>query len=96
MANDTKLRHAYIRVIGRVQGVYYRASAVQAAQTFGVNGWVRNESDGSVAIHGEGSHEQLEQLIGWCWQGPAGARVDQVNVEWLNHIQGFRGFTIRR
>lgn len=96
MEDLARLRHARILVTGRVQGVYYRASTVNAAQDIGATGWVRNLLDGSVEIEVEGSVEQIEQLIAWCWQGPAGARVEQVVAEWLDQLEGFQGFEIKR
>ncbi len=39
-----------IKVTGRVQGVFFRASTKEKAEELGINGWVRNEPDGSVLI----------------------------------------------
>ena len=36
-----------IRVVGKVQGVFYRASTKTVADELGVKGWVKNEVDGS-------------------------------------------------
>ena len=80
---------ARIRLIvkGRVQGVYFRASAVQQARHLGVTGWVMNCDDGSVELVAEGQSDSIEELIAWCRQGPPGARVDEVDLQ----RQGFRG-----
>ncbi|MFM9074987.1 MAG: acylphosphatase, partial [Bacteroidota bacterium] len=72
------MQHISIRVFGRVQGVFYRASTFDVARNLNVNGFVRNEQDGSVFIEAEGDPEALEQLKEWCRHGPPGARVDQV------------------
>jgi acylphosphatase len=69
-----------LRVIGRVQGVFYRASTRTEAKRLGLRGWVRNEADGSVRLVAEGSREALDALVRWCHQGPAGARVDHVEA----------------
>ena len=52
-----------VRVIGNVQGVFFRAWTRDEAQRLGVSGWIRNASDGSVKAHVEGSEAGVEQLI---------------------------------
>ena len=69
-----------IRVTGRVQGVSFRFHAEQEAQRLGLTGWVRNEPDGSVALHVEGEPDAIEDLVSWCHDGPSYARVDGVEV----------------
>lgn len=75
----TEARHFVIR--GKVQGVSYRASAQQAAERIGVNGWVRNRPDGSVEALAQGDPSQLEAFERWLWQGPAPASVSNVESE---------------
>jgi acylphosphatase len=85
-----------LKIAGRVQGVYYRASAVQEAQKLGLTGWVMNCRDGSVEAVVEGAKPKLEELIAWCQQGPDGARVTQVDIRWETPENNFYGFSIRR
>jgi len=87
---------AHFKVHGRVQGVYFRASAVQRAQELGLTGWVKNCDDGSVEGVAEGLRHRLEQLISWCRQGPSGAKVANVEVFWASAENAFIGFTIKR
>ena len=87
---------AHLKVHGRVQGVYFRASTVQCAQKLGLTGWVKNCDDGSVEGVAEGPRHRLEQLISWCWQGPLGAKVTNVEVFWAGAESTFIGFTIKR
>jgi len=63
---------------GRVQGVFYRASAYGKAQEVGVNGWVRNLSDGRVEALVQGEEGQVDQMLDWFWQGPGNSRVSSV------------------
>ncbi|MGH7823697.1 MAG: acylphosphatase [Candidatus Binatia bacterium] len=86
----------HLQVEGRVQGVYFRASAAQQAQRLGLTGWVMNCPDGSVEIVAEGARAKLEELVAWCQQGPPGARVSNVAVMWADPKNNFHSFTIKR
>jgi acylphosphatase len=87
---------AHLKIGGRVQGVYYRYSMVREAQNLGLTGWVRNLEDGSVEAVAEGERANIEALIAWSRQGPAGARVDRVDVQWQFPGESFSGFVVRR
>lgn len=39
---------AHVLISGKVQGVWFRASTKQVAESLGLSGWVRNLSDGRV------------------------------------------------
>jgi len=71
----------HLRIHGLVQGVSYRWNLVQAARQRGVAGWVRNRHDGSVEAMVAGPQAALDDLVAWARRGPAGARVDRVDVE---------------
>ncbi len=86
----------HLKIEGRVQGVYFRASTVAQAQRFGVTGWVRNCPDGSVEVTAEGTRASIEQLIDWCRRGPEGAHVSRVQLAWEQPQNNFVGFGIRR
>lgn len=86
--------HFEIRVTGRVQGVYYRASASAEGARLGLHGFVRNEDDGSVYAEAEGPLEALERFVAWCRRGPARAQVEDVAVT-ESPLRGFRGFHAR-
>ena len=96
MNNAGALTGVQLKIIGRVQGVYFRASAVQQAATLRLTGWVKNCDDGSVEVVAEGPRAKLEEFIAWCRVGPPGARVSQVEVCWQTAENSFRGFTIKR
>jgi acylphosphatase len=69
-----------IRVSGRVQGVWFRASTAERATALGLRGRAENRPDGSVLVHAEGSPAALDALIAWLHVGPPMARVDSVEV----------------
>jgi acylphosphatase len=68
-----------INVSGNVQGVCFRASARDEARRIGVAGWVRNLSDGTVEVFAQGQEEKVDRLLSWCYQGPPGAYVTDVD-----------------
>ena len=47
------IRRRY-QIYGRVQGVGFRYTVVQAANALGLTGWVRNERDGTVTTELQG------------------------------------------
>lgn len=85
---------AHVNISGRVQGVFYRMETRDAAKRYGVTGWVRNKSDGTVEAVFEGSEENVHAVIEWCKQGPSTARVDNVDIRWGDSAGGFNDFKI--
>lgn len=81
-------------VLGRVQGVFFRASAQREAKRLGLTGWVRNRPDGSVELLAEGEDESLRDFIGWVQRGPGSARVDRVDTRWRSYTGEFTEFRI--
>jgi acylphosphatase len=69
-------------VTGRVQGVFYRATAQQHAQQLGIVGYAKNQHDGSVQVVAQGSEEQLQAFIDTLWEGSQAAQVENVAVTW--------------
>ena len=68
------------RVSGRVQGVFFRASAKQEAERLGLQGWIRNCAHGEVEGVASGSAERLEAFARWLARGPRMARVEKLEV----------------
>lgn len=89
------MKHLNIRIRGMVQGVFFRASTRDRAQSLGLSGYVENRRDGSVYISAEGEEDALEKLVKWCHEGPPRARVDEVEIEEDKLVRS-KGFTIRR
>ena len=77
-----------------MQGVFFRAETANRARSLGVAGWVRNVPDGSVEAAFEGEEDAVDALVSWCRRGPAGARVEDVRVEWAEP-RGEAGFSTR-
>src|SRR5256712_8720348 len=87
------LAHRYI-VRGRVQGVGFRWFVEREAHVLGISGWVRNNSDGSVEVLGQGSRDQLLGLRLRLRQGPRAARVDDVEEFESKPVPGLTAFRI--
>ena len=83
-------------VVGRVQGVCYRASTQDKARSLDLVGSVQNLLDGSVQVVAEGGQAVLEELVSWCRQGPSFARVDELTPRFSDALGEFSSFTILR
>jgi acylphosphatase len=81
-------------VHGFVQGVFFRDTLRQRAQSSNVSGWVRNNWDGTVEAVFEGEEPAVERLVQFCGEGPRGASVDHVDVT-TESPEGLAGFSIR-
>ena len=84
-----------LRISGRVQGVGFRYAMQDEAARRGVNGWVRNRSDGSVEALLHGEADAVEGLTAWARQGPRGARVTDVHASTDTEIISAPGFQLR-
>ncbi|HVP32399.1 MAG TPA: acylphosphatase [Steroidobacteraceae bacterium] len=65
---------------GRVQGVYYRASAARRAQELGIRGHARNLPDGRVEVLACGEHAAVQAFVGWLWIGSSACKVTSVEA----------------
>jgi acylphosphatase len=80
LAVEEKLLYK-IHVTGQVQGVGFRWSAAKEARNRGINGFVKNLSDGGVYIEAEGLIKELNTFVEWCNKGPGFAFVESVKIE---------------
>lgn len=92
----TDAARATILVRGKVQGVFFRASAMSEAQRLGLTGWVKNLPDGAVEAVAEGERARVEEFVLWCRRGPPAARVDDVEVRFADSRDEFRTFVVAR
>ena len=80
---------------GRVQGVFYRATAARRARELGVRGYARNLPDGRVEVLACGNETSVSVFVEWLWVGSSASRVTSVEVtdaavEAANVRAGFR------
>jgi acylphosphatase len=88
------VRAVRLRVSGRVQGVGYRAWAMQTAARLGVRGWVRNRADGSVETLVIGDERAVAAMAQACRQGPRAAMVANLTASEADD-DGSADFTAR-
>lgn len=88
------MKHWNIKVTGKVQGVFFRASTKAVADQLGVKGYVMNMPDRSVFIEAEADRFGLESLLEFCQEGPEGAEVSGVHYEESDDLKGFRNFEV--
>ena len=87
------IQHYNIRITGKVQGVGFRFSSMEAAYRIGVVGFVRNLNADQVYIEAEGSEAVIQRFMDWCRKGPLGSRVEKVEAN-EGAIQNFTSFDI--
>ena len=65
---------------GRVQGVFYRATAARRARELGIHGYARNLPDGRVEVLACGDEELVSAFVKWLWIGSSASKVTSVEV----------------
>ncbi len=88
-------RRMVLVIGGRVQGVFYRATALEVCQRLSLQGWIRNLAEGEVEAVVEGSEDALKEFLEWARQGPPAATVDEVRVRYTKATGEFRTFQVR-
>lgn len=88
------MMHVNIKILGEVQGVFFRHSARLKAREIGITGFVKNEPDGAVYLEAEGGEKALSQFLEWCRHGPESAKVEKVESS-SGNVEGFSDFVIK-
>ncbi|HEY8699053.1 MAG TPA: acylphosphatase [Rhizomicrobium sp.] len=81
MSEDEDLTSLKVRVEGFVQAVGFRNFIILEARRLGLDGWVRNRSDGTVEALVSGSTKAVESFVAACMQGPEGSLVKNIDLE---------------
>ena len=80
MSDSTDRSTVRIRVEGQVQAVGFRDFVISEATALGVDGWVRNRTDGTVEILVSGETKAVEALVLASMRGPKHARVSNIEL----------------
>lgn len=89
------IEQIHLQIQGRVQGVWFRATAREKALELGLTGWVRNLPDRQVELIAEGPRNALDAMVDWCRVGPPLARVEDVKIERGQATDTFASFEVR-
>ncbi len=82
-------------VHGRVQGVFFRSFVHDRAKALGLTGYVKNLSGGrALEVCAEGEKEKLEELLNLLKSGPSRAKVERVDVQWIEYSGRFARFWV--
>ena len=82
-----------VHIHGRVQGVGFRAWTERQAVALGLDGWVRNEPDGTVRALISGPEEAVARMLDLLWIGPRHAAVTRVLAEPADAADAASGFS---
>ncbi len=80
---------------GIVQGVGFRYFVRKSAGKLGLTGWVRNTFDGGVEMEVQGPEERIGSFRAAVQEGPALARVTDLEIVELPVLADEEGFEIR-
>ena len=93
--NDSETILVTAVISGKVQRVFFRASARHKAQELALVGYVQNVPDEKVILVAEGQKKNIRELLGWVRRGPQFANVEAVKVHWEKASGTFSDFSIR-
>jgi acylphosphatase len=94
VGNLSTMIGAYIKITGRVQGVGFRYFTMKQANLFGLNGYVKNRSDGSVEVEVEGEKEIIDKFKSVLEQGPGFSSVEKVDMSQHPYTAKYNKFTV--
>ncbi len=80
MSDETDITALRLRIEGSVQAVGYRNFVIAEATKLGVDGWIRNRSDGTVEALVCANTKTVEAIVALCMRGPEGSRVHNVEL----------------
>ena len=82
------------KVVGRVQGVGYRAWVKKIAKKYELQGWVVNCENKSVMIEISEKKKNIKMFLIECYKGPIFSNVLDIDASETS-FKNFKGFEIR-
>ncbi len=96
MEHDSPYKSYQLSIVGKVQGVWYRASAKDKALSLGLAGKIWNQPDGDVGAIVQGPMNKILEFVDWCKEGPPLAKVEKVIYEEITDDFRFQSFEISK
>lgn len=90
-----ELKAYNIKVYGRVQRVGFRRYALDNAQALSLQGYIKNELDGSVSIFVQGEENKIEKFIEAITKAPLPIVVTKIEKEPASYDASIKYFTIK-
>lgn len=84
-----------IIVYGRVQGVGFRFYTYQTAVMNGINGWVKNNIDGTVKIVAQGKKSNMNKFINALRRGSHFSKVEDISLKEIQPPKNYKTFNIK-
>jgi acylphosphatase len=94
MSEELRIKAVRVTVTGVVQGVGFRYFTHRVAVSLGLEGYVRNRSDGSVEAVAEGNEREVDLFLERVATGPPASSVRGMRVSEIQPA-GYDGFDIR-
>ncbi len=89
------MKQYHFKITGKVQGVWFRATAQKEAESLGLKGVIQNMPDGSVEATLQGSPENLDAFKEWCREGSDAAEPEHVEMTEQELGEEFEGIAIQ-
>jgi acylphosphatase len=89
------MKTVHLEITGKVQGVFFRATAKDVAKIHNISGWIKNTDDNKVEAIVTGNSEDVDAFIAWSKKGPEKAKVINVQVS-TTQLQHFDSFKVIR
>lgn len=80
-------------ISGKVQGVGFRYSVLQASRNFKVNGFVKNLETGEVQVIAEGEKQELENFLNTI-RNFSFTEITKIESKWKKFEDEFKEFKI--
>jgi len=87
-------KRAHVFYSGHVQGVGFRYTAEDIAESLGLKGWVKNLSDGRVEIIAEGDEKDLKDFLDKISRGQMTRYIKDADVSWEKATKEFESFEV--